>query len=324
MKLYHKKLKEFKNKGYKIVSNKEKMKKPLLREMKVEVAGGRKLTYIYYFNKQTKEEWIKNISFEKAKEMIKNVKNAKVRVKVAKKIKNKDKFRGKRKEAVKKFYLRQEKMTADLIKLGNNPNFESEKQKQDLVYLYAMLEMLFYHLDHNGIVDFDTLTIIKDYSEIKRMDEVVITTQQIDKKLLKQFEVIGRILKDNGVFNSSLRWDIIKKKVDVYYKKIISITKDDNLYFIVTFLEMLQQWRFEVKNKKFKNISVFGKIRDIEEGDEYDEIDIFWEYLVENLEDKKAVVNSSDVAKLFLREIYNIEIATSKEKDEILKSIKGE
>ena len=92
MKLYQKKLKEFKNKGYKIVSNKEKMKKPLLRELKVEVKGGRKLTYIYYFNKQTKEEWFKNISLVKAKEMIKKVKLTKERVKVVKKINNKNKF----------------------------------------------------------------------------------------------------------------------------------------------------------------------------------------------------------------------------------------
>jgi hypothetical protein len=299
------------------------MKKPLLRELKVEVAGGRKLTYIYYFNKQTKEEWIKNISFEKAKEMIKNVKNAKVRVKEIKRVNNKNKFENKKRDAVRRYHLRQEKLTEELIKLGNNPIFESEKQKQDLVYLYAMLEMLFYHLDHNGIVDFDTLTIIKDYSQESK--NVAYHTKRLDEKLLQQYIKIAILLKENGIFNNSLRWDLITRKIDAYYHKIVINTlKNEDVYFIVVFLEMLQQWRLEVKNKKFKNISVFGKIRDVEAGGELDELDTFWEYLVDNLEDREAVENSRDIAKLFLREIYGIEIATSKEKDEILKSIKGE
>jgi hypothetical protein len=323
MKLYQKKLKEFKERGYKILSNKEKMKKPLLREMKVEVKGGRKLTYIYYFNKQTKEEWFKNISFEKAKEMLKNVKNVKVRIKEIKRVNNKNKFENKKRDAVRRYHLRQEKLTEELIKLGNNPIFESEKQKQDLTYFYCMLEMLFYHLEHNQIVDFETLQIIKEYKN--GSDEVVYNTKQIDKKLLEQYQKIGLILKDNGIFNGTIRWDIMTKKMDAYYNKIVINTlKNEDVYFIVVFLEMLQQWRLEVKFKSFKNISVFGKIKDIESGEELDELDTFWEYLVDNLEDREAVENSSDVAKLFLREIYGIEIATSKEKMDLFKKLKGE
>ena len=95
------------------------------------------------------------------------------------------------------------------------------------------------------------------------------------------------------------------------------------MYFIVVFLEMLQQWKLDVKFKSFEDIVVFKESIDID-GETENELDVFWEYLIDNLEDKEAVENSRDVAKLFVREIYDIHIDTSKERKEFFKKLKGE
>ena len=234
MKEYKSKLLFFRKKGYSIISNKEIMKKPLLREI-VLYTGQKKMTYVYFYNKHTKEEWFKNISIEKAKEMIKNIKKAKINIKEM----------GKKQTKQTKYKMKSQKKT-------NNQKeslFNDEKLLKDLVLIYI------------GYTYIDADLKAHKYVGVNNKDEVYLTekAKQADsyvnlKKMFNTQRMAYNAMLTTGVRFNNLKGKILTERVQKELNNAFG-GKDVEIIAIYLGLLALFTYKDQVKNKKiFLNV----------------------------------------------------------------------
>jgi len=248
----------------------------------------RELHYVVIVNEKTKDIFKKKlIAKNKIKGFISNFKKSfKAQIQALKdnyKLQNKPNV--KRIKTAKKITKKlKEKNKKRLKEIESDFKFKNEKQKKDILYMWFVFSFLREHLIQNELV-----TIGKNNEPILKSDKM------IDKKLLKFLNEVGAELTEKGLRDNSVKLDIIQNMQKTTYKKVISKTHQEDMYYIITLLYLLKMWKLDNDFKKLL-IPIDNEF-----------IEPYLEYMTNYLlkEDEKVTENSVKIAFYLFEEIYN-------------------
>ena len=191
-------------------------------------------------------------------------------------------------------------------KLQSNCKFKSKYQERDALYIYFVFKFLREHL------------LSDDRVRLVNNELVLVSNNKIDEQLLKILKEISGELVYIGVRDDTCKKDLLDNRHQKIFNIVMSKNnQNEDMYFVLAAMYMLQHYKYEVK---FKSLNLGYDI-------DWDFVNSFLESLEEMLykENEELAENSAKVAKLILKEIYDIDVATKKEAKEILsKLFKGQ